>query len=216
MNIPSTRSELSVAERVILTNQLRIFKVRLYPTFRPHVFDSFQFFLQVLRDPEAVRYLEKQQPLRGAEVQPQDAGPQATMNQVVTDRPDPDTRGPEAEPEADGEHPDEVYEGIVPRAALYTGTVKGFGDWKVNVTDNANSQLRKLRKKSPETLRLVMTKIKRVFHTYLPSSLEDLSHHNRHVGTSRMATFRQTVKFSSLTPRTRCRFSRPMFQGTLA
>ncbi len=161
MSVPTTRSEIFTAERDILSNQLRIFKVQPCPTshHRPHVFDLCQFFLEVLRDPEAARFLETEQPLHGTDIEPRETGPQSTGDQVVTVHHDLDTRAPDAA-ELEVDNPDVVYEFTPPRAALYAETVEGFGKWKVNVTDNANSQLRKLRKKSPETLRLVEAKIK--------------------------------------------------------
>ncbi|KAI1785417.1 hypothetical protein LXA43DRAFT_899902 [Ganoderma leucocontextum] len=132
IKVPCTRSDGLVAERDILGGQRRVLK--------------------------AVRYLEKQQSPHDPEVEPWDAGSQATRDQVVAVDLNPNTRGSEAEPEADDTGT--AYDLSTPKAAFYVENVKGFGEWKINVTDNANTEFRKLRKRSPETLRLVLKKVK--------------------------------------------------------
>ena len=160
----------------------------------------------VLRDSEAVRYLETQKHSRDAEVMPQ-----AASGQVVTDEPHLNTSGSEADPEED--NPDAVYEISPPKAALYSENVKGFGEWKINVTENANSQIRKLRKRSPETLRLVMKKIQYAFQVHSFSSLDECSPSSR-LGTFRVATFRLIIKSSFPTLKMQCQFSRRTSQET--
>lgn len=206
MDVPSTRAELAIAERAILSEQLRILKVRARSTRCLLVFNFFQFFMAVLQDPEAVRYLETQQHSRDAEVMPQTAS-----GQVVTDEPHLNTSGSEADPEED--NPDAVYEISPPKAALYSENVKGFGEWKINVTENANSQIRKLRKRSPETLRLVMKKIQYAFQVHSFSSLDECSPSSR-LGTFRVATFRLIIKSSFPTLKMQCQFSRRTSQET--
>ncbi len=164
-----------------------------------------------------VLFLAKQQSPRNAEVESRTAGPQATTgraDEVAAVEPNLNTRRSEAEPQADNN--DAVYQLSPPKAAFYVEEVKGFGEWKVNVTDNANTEFRKLRKRSPETLRLVLKKVKWVFQGLSIRSPHECSLPSFHSGTFRAVISPPTIKFSFPTQRMRCRYSRRMLQGTLA
>ncbi|TBU42439.1 hypothetical protein BD309DRAFT_866302 [Dichomitus squalens] len=134
---PSNPQELFALETQILRDQEGILK---------HIFS-------LLRGPARDDIIARWHALAEMETVVDSARPESSGSD--------ETATPEAQPESQtpiNAHP--ALDVLPLKAAFYEDHVKGFGEWEVFITDNANSDFRKLRKKSPELLRVVMKKIR--------------------------------------------------------
>ena len=197
LDVPSNQRELSTLAGEILRDQEGVLKVRaLLGTTRSKTHHSTQYFLEVLRGPARRDILSRQQELRELEAAtvhpPRDS--MVDSGAAIAAKVEPPTATSQTVPWTAAAS--RVANVPLARAPLYLEKAKGFGEeWEIFVTDNANKQLRKLRKDSKDVFMMVMKKMRCALGLcFIVACVIEPYHRYPYSGISHADIFRRTTK----------------------